>query len=60
MDIPTSNNIYERDTENKQSGCAPSADSDQPGHPPSLIRVFAVRMEVAKTLSYPLGTKRRV
>ena len=25
--------------------CAPSKDSDQPGHPPSLIRVFAVRMK---------------
>ena len=23
--------------------CAPSKDSDQPGHPPSLIRVVAVR-----------------
>ena len=23
---------------------APSKDSDQPGHPPSLIRVFAVRI----------------
>ena len=23
--------------------CAPSEESDQPGHPPSLIRVFAVR-----------------
>ena len=23
--------------------CAPSEDSNQPGHPPSLIRVFAVR-----------------
>ena len=23
--------------------CAPSEDSDQPGHPPSLISVFAVR-----------------
>ena len=23
--------------------CAPSEDSDQPGHPPSLIRDFAVR-----------------
>ena len=22
--------------------CVPSEDSDQPGHPPSLIRVFAV------------------
>ena len=26
----------------KQGDCAPSEDSDQPGHPPSLIRVFAV------------------
>ena len=33
--------------ENQQCGCAASADSDQPGHPPSLIRVFAVRMAVA-------------
>ena len=27
--------------------CAPSEDSDQPGHPPSLIKVFAVSMEKA-------------
>ena len=27
--------------------CAPSEDSDQPGHPPSLIRVFAVRTMVS-------------
>ena len=27
--------------------CAPSEDSDQPGHPLSLIRVFAVRMKKA-------------
>ena len=25
--------------------CAPSEDSDQPGHPPSLIRVFSVCMK---------------
>ena len=30
------------DTSNKMT-CAPSEDSYQPGHPPSLIRVFAVR-----------------
>ena len=29
--------------QNQQNECAPSEDSDQPGHPPSLIRVFAVR-----------------
>ena len=34
--------------------CAPSEDSDQPGQPPSLIRVFAVRMKKAWVLSYPL------
>ena len=28
--------------QNQQSECAPSEDSDQPGHPPGLIRVFAV------------------
>ena len=26
--------------QNQQNDCAPSEDSDQPGHPPSLIRVF--------------------
>ena len=31
------------DKTNKMA-CAPSEDSDQPGHPPSLIRVFAVRL----------------
>ena len=31
--------------------CAPSEDSNQPGHPPSLIRVFAVRMKKAWVLS---------
>ena len=25
--------------------CAPSEDSDQPAHPPSLIRVFAVHLK---------------
>ena len=28
---------------NQQNDGAPSEDSDQPGHPPSLIRVFAER-----------------
>ena len=30
--------------QNQQSDCEPSEDSDQPGHPLSLIRVFAVRL----------------
>ena len=29
--------------QNQQSDCAPCKDSDQPGHPPSLIRVFDLR-----------------
>ena len=42
------------DKTNKMA-CAPSEDSDQPGHPPSLIRVFAVRMKKAGILTYPLS-----
>ena len=43
-----------RDKTNKMA-CAPSEDSDQPGYPPSLIRVFAVRMKKAWVFSYQLG-----
>ena len=45
--------------QNQQNECAPSEDSDQPGHPPSLIRVFAVRMRKYWVLSYPLSAQRR-
>ena len=37
-----------------------SEDWDQPGHLPSLIRVFAVRMKKAWVLSYPLSAQRRL
>ena len=47
------------DKTNKMT-CAPSEDSDQPRHLPSLIRVFAVRMEKALVLSYPLSRQRRL
>ena len=40
--------------------CAPSEDSDQPGHPPSLIRVFAIRMKKHWVLNYPLSALRRL
>ena len=33
--------IWAATWQNQQSDCAPSEDSDQPRHPPSLIRVFA-------------------
>ena len=46
--------------QNQRNDCAPSEDSDQPGHPPSLIRVFAVRMKKAWVLCYPLSAQRRL
>ena len=49
--------IYEprHDKTNKMS--APSEDSDQPGHLPSLIRVFAVHMKKHWVLRYPLSAQ---
>ena len=44
----------ENDKTNKML-CAPSEDADQPGHPPSLICVFAVRLKKAWLLSYPFS-----
>ena len=52
--------IWAASWQNKQNGTAHSEDSDQPGHPPSLIRVFAVRMKKAWALSYPLSAQRRL
>ena len=46
--------------QNQQCGCAPSEDSDHPGHPPSLIRVFTVCMKKDWVLSYPLSAQRRL
>ena len=36
--------IWAATWQNQQSDCAPSKDSVQPGHPPSLIRVFGVHL----------------
>ena len=52
--------IWAASWQNQQCGCAPSEDSNQPGHPPSLIRVFAVRMRKTRVLSYPLSAQRRL
>ena len=46
--------------QNWQNECAPSEDWDHFVHPPSLIRVFAVRMKNALVLSYPLSALRRL
>ena len=45
--------------QNQQNECAPREDSDQPGHPPSLISVLAVRMKKPRVLSYPLSAQWR-
>ena len=39
---------------------APSEDSDDPGHLPRLIRVFAVRIKKVWVLSYALGAQQRL
>ena len=49
----------ERNKQTNKMACAPREDSDQPGHPPSLIRVFAVRMKKAWVFTYPLSAHRR-
>ena len=65
-------NIRAATWQNQQNDCAPSEDrsawafaqssedSHQPGHSPSLIRVFAVRMKKAWVLSYPMSAYRRL
>ena len=52
--------IWAATWQNQQSDCAPSEDSDQPGHQSSLIKVFAVRMKKPWVLSYPLSAQRRL
>ena len=45
--------------QNQQNEWAPSEDSDQPGHPPSLIRIFAVRLKKYWVLCFPLSAQQR-
>ena len=52
--------IWAATWQHQQNECAPSEDSDQPGHPPSLIRVFVVRMKKPWVLSYPVSAQRRL
>ena len=52
--------IWAASWQNQKMAGAPSDDSDQPGHPPSLIRVFAVRMKKAQVLSYSFSAQRRL
>ena len=50
--------IWTATWQNQQSDCAPSEDSDQPGHPPNLISL--VRMKKPRALRYPLSGQRRL
>ena len=52
INIKLFQNIWAASCQNQRSGCAPSEDSDQPGHPPSLNRVSACAQWVAKDPSY--------
>ena len=52
--------IWAATWQNQQNECAPSEDSDQPGHPPSPIRVLAVRMKKPWVFSYPLSAQQRL
>ena len=52
--------IWATSWQNQRNDSATSEDSDQPGHPSSLIRVFAVHMKKAWVLSYPLSAQRRL
>ena len=52
--------IWAATWQNQQNESVTSEDSDQPGHPPSLIRVLAVCMKKAWVLSYPLSPQRRL
>ena len=54
---PVCNKIWAATWQNQQIDCAASEDSDQSGHPPSLIRVFAVRIRNSWVLSYPLRAR---
>ena len=43
-----------------QQNQAPSEDSDQPGHQPSLIRAFTVHIKKLSVLSYPESVQQRL
>ena len=52
--------IWAATWQNQQNECAPSENSDQPGNPPSLTRVFAVHIKNPWVLSDPLSAQQRL
>ena len=57
MNLQNRVHIWAASWQNQQIECVPSEDSDQPGHPPGLIRVLAVRMKKARVLSYKMSVR---
>ena len=55
-----SDELWAAPWQNQQNDCALRKDSDQPGHSPSLIRFFAVRMNKPWIHGYPLSAQRRL
>ena len=53
-------NTFEPHDKTNKVVCAPSEDSDEPGHPPCPIRLFAIRTKKAWFLSYSLNAQRRL
>ena len=50
---------FRKNDKTSKMTCAPSEDSDQTGHPHSMIRAFAVRMKnPCGVLGYPLSAQR--
>ena len=50
-------NIYCKLDKTNKMAYAPSEDLDQPGHPPSRVRVFAVHLKKAWVLANPLSAQ---
>ena len=59
-DLPLENIIDPQQDKNNKMTFAPSEDSDQPGHPPNLIRVFAVRSKDSQGPNGPSCEQRRL
>ena len=53
-------NTFEPHDQTNKVVCAPSEDSDQPGRPPGLIRVFDVSTKKAWFLSHTLSAQQRL
>ena len=60
LPVITKHIIWAASWQNQQNDCTPSEDSDQPGHPLRLIRVFPVCMRKHWALNYLLSAQWRL